>query len=96
MKTTVAGALDSRIAPKNLHIAFALLIPVTVFGFWKTYFRIPDDLPDTFTAVTHGHAALMFLWLLMLVAQAWFIRTRRFRPHRWVGRSSYVIAPPSM
>ncbi len=29
----------------------------------------------------------------MLIAQAWFIRTGRFAIHRWVGRSSLIIAP---
>jgi hypothetical protein len=35
----------------------------------------------------------MFLWVLMLVVQAWLIRSKQFNAHRWVGRSSYVIAP---
>jgi hypothetical protein len=82
---------------RNVYIGFALVVPVTIFAFWKTYvrtfFRIPGELPESLTPLTHVHAALMFLWLLMLIAQAWFIRTRRFRPHRCVGRSSYVIAP---
>ncbi len=78
---------------RNLYICFALLIPVTVFGFWETYFKKLDNLPDYITPLVHVHALLMMLWVLMLIAQAWFIRTKRFRPHRWVGRSSYVIAP---
>lgn len=78
---------------RNLHLYFALLVPATMLGFWKTYFGILDSLPETMTTVTHVHGALMFLWLLMLIAQAWFIRTKRLRLHRAVGRSSYVIAP---
>jgi hypothetical protein len=35
----------------------------------------------------------MALWVLMLIAQAWFIRTKRYAIHRWVGRSSFVIVP---
>jgi len=45
------------------------------------------------TVILNVHAALMVLWLLMLIAQAWFIRTKRFQLHRWVGRASFVIAP---
>ncbi len=78
---------------RNVYIYLALLIPVTTLGFWKTYFAILDNLPDKITPLIHVHASLMILWLLVLIAQAWFIRTKRFRPHRWVGRSSYVIAP---
>jgi hypothetical protein len=29
----------------------------------------------------------------MLIGQAWFIRTKRYAIHRWVGRSSFVIVP---
>ena len=71
---------------RNVYIYLALLIPVAVFGFWKTYFKILDNLPENVTPLVHVHALLMFLWLLMLIAQAWFIRTNRFRIHRWVGR----------
>ena len=78
---------------RNVYIYFALLVPVTIFGFWRTFFAILGNLPDKVTPLTHVHALLMMLWLLMLVVQAWFIRTKRFRPHQWVGRSSYVIAP---
>ena len=78
---------------RNVYIYFALLIPATILGFWKTYFAILDNLPDKITTLLHMHVALMLLWLFILIAQAWFIRTKRFRPHRWVGRCSYVIAP---
>ena len=78
---------------RNVYIYFVLLIPAAAFGFWKTYFAILNNLPETVTPVIHIHALLMIVFLLVLIAQAWFIRTKRFRPHRWVGRSSYVIAP---
>lgn len=78
---------------RNVYIYFALLIPVTILGFWPTFFAILGNLPDKVTPLIHVHASVMFLWLFMLIAQAWFIRTMRFRPHQWVGRSSYVIAP---
>lgn len=77
----------------NLFIYFVLLIPAAVFGFWKTYFGILTHLPETVTPLIHIHALLMMVWLFMLIVQAWFIRTKRLRLHRWVGRSSYVIAP---
>ena len=78
---------------RNVYIYFALLIPVTILGFWTTFFSILDNLPDKVTPLIHVHALLMMLWLVMLIVQALFVRTKRFRPHRWVGRSSYVTAP---
>jgi hypothetical protein len=78
---------------RNFHLYLALLVPVTVFAFWKSYFGILGNLPEGITALVHVHATLMILWLFMVIAQAWFVRTMRFRLHRWVGRSSYVIVP---
>jgi len=91
-----ASIAVSRSPRETLRMAllfFALLLPTTAFAFWKSYFGILRSLPESMTAVVHVHAALMILWLLMLVAQAWFVLTGRFRLHRWVGRSSFVIVP---
>ena len=78
---------------ENLQIFFVLLIPVALLAFAKTYFTGVTFTGKSVTVLIHVHTALMVLWLLMLIAQAWFIRTRRFRLHRWLGRSSYAIAP---
>lgn len=78
---------------RNVCIYFALLIPATVLAFEKFFLAGVTSSGKSLTVLLHVHAALMVLWLLMLIAQAWFIRTKRFRLHRWVGRSSYVIAP---
>ena len=78
---------------RNAHIYFALLIPLSILGFWKSFFGILGNLPEKVTPLIHVHAFFMLLWVFMLIAQAWFIQTNRFRMHRFVGRSSYVIAP---
>ena len=62
-------------------------------AFAGTYFRNVTFSGKAMTVVLQVHTALMMLWVLMLIAQAWFIRTKRMAAHRWVGRSSYVIAP---
>ena len=93
MDTTTGIPPSSENPLRNLYIYFALLIPATVFAFWRSYFGILGSLPEGMTALVHVHAALQILWLFMLVAQAWFIRTKRFRLHRLVGRSSFVIVP---
>ena len=74
--------MDTLMKPfRNVYIYFAVLIPATILGFWKTFLSILDNLPDKITPLIHVHALLMTLWLLMLIAQAWFVRTKRFRPH---------------
>lgn len=77
----------------RLVIYFGLLIPTVLLAFGKYYFVGVTFSGKPLTVLVHAHAALMTLWLFMLVVQAWFVRTQRFRRHRWVGRSSYVIAP---
>ena len=78
---------------RNVYIYFALLIPASVLAFAKSFFAGVTFSGKSLTVLLHVHTALMVLWLLMLIAQGWFIRTKRFQLHRWVGRSSYVIAP---
>lgn len=82
-----------KIPYRNVYIYFALLIPAVLLAFAKSYFAGVTFSGLSVTPVVHVHAALMVLWLFMLVGQAWLIRGERFRVHRWVGRSSYVIAP---
>ena len=90
---TMEGVRTQKQPFRNVYIYFALLFPAALLAFAKYYFAGVTFSGKPLTVLVHVHAALMTLWLSMLVAQAWFIRTRRFRQHRWVGRSSYVIAP---
>ena len=90
---TVETVRRPGIAFPNVYIWFALLIPAVFLAFGGTYFRNVTFSGKAMTVVLQVHAALMMLWVLMLIAQAWFIRTKRMAAHRWVGRSSYVIAP---
>jgi hypothetical protein len=78
---------------RNVWLYLALLIPATLLAFWKTYSSGVTFSGRSATPVVHVHAALTALWVLMLIGQAWLVRTKRFRLHRWVGRSSFLIAP---
>lgn len=78
---------------KSAHIFLALFILAAVVGFWKSYLSILNELPEYITAVFHVHGFMMLLWLAMLVGQPWFILTGRFKLHRLIGRSSFVVAP---
>lgn len=84
---------NARSPYRNLHFYFALLIPGAVLGFGPFLFNGVTLSGRPLTPIVQMHGALMGLWLVMLTAQAWFIRTNRFQIHQWVGRSSYVIAP---
>jgi len=93
MMATIEAARGVRSPYRHLWIVLALLIPAALLGFAKSYFRGVTFSGLTVSTLIHVHAALMALWLLILIGQAWFIRTGRYKMHRWVGRSSFVIAP---
>lgn len=71
--------------------AFGLLLLVSIVGFWKSYF---SQLGAPSLHLTHhAHGLVMLAWVVLLIAQAWLIRTRRFAHHRTFGRISFVLAP---
>ena len=78
---------------RNLDIVFALVIAAAAIGFYKTYSAGITFSGKAVTTLINVHTALMVLWLLMLVGQAWLVRTKRLRLHRLVGRSSLVVVP---
>ncbi|WP_114749693.1 hypothetical protein [Pleomorphovibrio marinus] len=67
-----------------------LFFAVAVFGFWKSYYSFPER---DVTFYEHFHGISMTLWCLMLIAQAFLIRLRKYKTHRWVGRGSFLIFP---
>ncbi|HTE32898.1 MAG TPA: hypothetical protein VK666_21095 [Chryseolinea sp.] len=68
-------------------IGFFLFVLV---AFWLTYFvRISEQ--ENYRLHTHGIA--LILWCLMLIAQPYFIRTKRYALHRRVGTFSYLLVP---
>src|SRR5215831_4751564 len=76
---------------RNGVLLFAIFAAVIVWGFWPTYYAHPwRALPATRYQI---HGVLMSSWLLMLLSQAYLIRTNRRAVHRRVGKASYVLAP---
>ena len=71
-------------------VYLALLLPFIVVGFWPTYFsRVGLE-----TSIrVHIHGGALSLWYLLLVSQAYLIRTNRRPLHRKVGRLSYALVP---
>lgn len=41
----------------------------------------------------HVHGIAMLLWVLLLMMQSWLIRSGRRTGHRFLGRSSLILAP---
>ena len=70
-----------------LFVAFGLAMLV---AFWPTYFSRLSTQP---TYHPHAHGLAMTLWCVLLVAQAWLIRSGKRRLHKRVGTLSYALVP---
>ncbi len=71
---------------------FIFLLLITFGGFYKTYLiKFPNF--EGFSLAHHFHGAMMLTWILILIAQPIFIRTKKIRLHRIVGKASYFIFP---
>ena len=93
-----ASALSQDNSKKNSGITnrliyfFIFILFISFGGFYKTYF-VKFPVFEGFNAAHHFHGAVMLTWILMLIAQPVFIRTKKFRLHQIVGKTSYFIFP---
>ena len=69
---------------------FTGLLLLTLPAFWQSYFFPPKVEVDYHV---HFHGIAMFLWVILLVAQATLIRTGHRALHRQLGKVSYGLAP---
>jgi glucan phosphoethanolaminetransferase (alkaline phosphatase superfamily) len=79
-------------------IAFFVLV---IYCFYQSYFgHFPDfqgvispigNVPITITSVTHFHATMLVLWMLMLIVQPILIIRKQIKWHRILGKTSYVL-----
>lgn len=69
---------------------FAAFAAASIPAFWPRYFARLTTQP---TYHGHAHGIVMFLWVALIVAQPWLIRTGRRAAHRRLGRLAYVLVP---
>lgn len=80
---------------------FAAFFILVVYCFFQSYFgEFPDfqgvispigNTPIAITGVTHFHAVMLIVWLLMLIVQPILIVQQKREWHRLVGKASYVV-----
>ena len=75
---------------RNASIYLLALAIAVIVGFWPSYFSVP--LLDTRLSL-HVHGITMLLWLGILVAQPWLIRSGNRDLHRRIGKISYALFP---
>lgn len=76
---------------RNIGFIFLLFIPLTFFGFYKTYFVLSPEFEGTVDYYTHIHAFIASLWITLLIVQPLLIRSKKFSLHRTFGKISYVV-----
>ena len=79
-------------AYKHIGLLFWVVLLVALLGFWKSYFGLFPGFVGVPT-VWHFHAAMLLLWLSMLIGQPVLIRAKRFATHRMLGRVSFGLVP---
>jgi hypothetical protein len=68
-----------------------LLIPLTFFGFYKTYFEHFPSINTKVDVFAHLHAFISVLWLSMLIVQPILISKKKIAAHRLTGKLSYIV-----
>jgi len=74
----------------NLGYWFILLGVLAFIAFYTSYISV---IFEPTTAVFHIHFMLMTLWIVMLIAQPFLIKYKKFSIHRLLGKISYVLVP---
>ena len=73
--------------PPGAYLAVSLGIAgVVVWGFWRIYFGLLIAGTVVKPWFIHAHAAVFMGWVVLLIAQAWFIASGKVGQHRRVGR----------
>jgi hypothetical protein len=80
---------------------FATFLVVVIYCFYQSYFgHIPDfqnvvspigNVPITITTITHFHALVVLVWILMLIIQPVLIAKKQMKWHRIIGKTSYLV-----
>ncbi|MCR6718765.1 MAG: hypothetical protein NVV59_00375 [Chitinophagaceae bacterium] len=72
---------------------FVALFVLVFLGFWTTYFSKLFDVNGTIPSYFHLHAAVMLIWVVLLIVQPMLIRKKKTNLHRTIGKVSYVVMP---
>jgi hypothetical protein len=67
----------------------AVVLVVTIIGFWPSYFSIIDAVPFAF----HAHAFTATSWVILAGLQSWSIHHQARDFHRKVGKLSFLLFP---
>ncbi|WP_026375794.1 hypothetical protein [Aestuariibacter salexigens] len=75
---------------RNAVYYFIALLVILVVGFWPSYY---SKFFGEVTFGQHFHGITMTLWCVLLITQAWLMRTKRNKQHKMLGKTVYVLGP---
>ena len=78
---------------RNLGYVLIVLIPLTFFGFYKTYFVHFPEFEKQISGIIHFHAIIASLWIFMLIIQPILIKRANYGLHKKIGKLSYLLFP---
>jgi drug/metabolite transporter (DMT)-like permease len=85
---TAPARTDLRNAPRRFYLAMSLLmLALVTYGFSRTIGPnlLHAQRPARTIILLGIHGAVFYGWMLLLIAQAALVRSRRIRLHRWLG-----------
>lgn len=75
---------------RNAAMVLAITFAFLLWGFWPNYFAIlSSDINWRF----HFHGMTLIAWCVLMVTQAYLIRTNQRPLHRATGKISYLLVP---
>ena len=72
---------------------FIGLLVLAFLGFWNNYFSKFFVGHNDFSFYFHFHAAMMILWVVLLIVQPLLIRKKQVHLHKSIGKATYFIMP---
>jgi hypothetical protein len=79
-----------KVLRRNAMFALAFLFLFAFWGFWPKYFSIFLDQANW---RFHFHGLTLISWCVLMVLQAYLIRTNKRAIHRATGKLSYLLVP---
>src|SRR6187402_1101060 len=89
----INDAAERRAFERKFFLAIAILFPLIVLiGFGPTYYlKGFFSSPPVARTIIHVHGLLMSLWVVLFIAQVFFIRTVRIKTHQLLGFAAIAL-----
>ncbi len=78
---------------RKLGYILLLIIPLIVIGFYPSYFGLFPEFNEHIDFLVHLHFFLSVLWIVILITQPFLILNKKYKWHKLIGRSTFVIFP---